>query len=68
MRIAFDGTTLTPDRTGIGYYTEHLLSHLVAEFTEDEWIVVSNQPLSLSDPLPTDGRLDARGGIPWRIP
>ena len=68
MRIAFDGTTLTPDRTGIGYYTEHLLSHLVAEFTEDEWIVVSNQPLSLSDPLPTHRRLEARGGIPWRIP
>ena len=68
MRIAFDGTTLTPDKTGIGYYTEHLLSHLVAEFTEDEWIVISNQPLSLSDPLPTDRRLDARGRIPWRIP
>ena len=68
MRIAFDGTTLTPSRTGIGYYSEHLLSHLAAEFTEDEWIVISNQPLSLSDPLPPHRRLDAEGRIPWRIP
>ena len=28
MRIAFDGTTLRPGRTGVGYYTEHLLHHL----------------------------------------
>ena len=31
MRIAFDGTTLTPGRTGVGYYTEHLLQHLARE-------------------------------------
>ena len=30
MRIAFDGTTLRPGRTGVGYYTEHLLHHLGA--------------------------------------
>ncbi len=29
MRIAFDGTTLRPGRTGVGYYTEHLLHHVV---------------------------------------
>ena len=68
MRIAFDETTLTPNRTGIGYYSEHLLSHLAAEFTEDEWVVISNQPLALSDPLPLHRRLDAEGKIPWRIP
>jgi len=28
MRIAFDGTALRPGRTGVGYYTEHLLHHL----------------------------------------
>ena len=28
MRIAFDGTTLQPRRTGVGYYTEHLLVHM----------------------------------------
>ena len=68
MKIAFDGTTLTPDRTGIGYYSEHLLSYLAAEFTEDEWIVISNQPLSRSGPLPPHRRLDAEGRITWRIP
>ena len=68
MKIAFDGTTLTPNRTGVGYYSEHLLRHLAAEFTQDEWIVISNQPLSLSDPLPPHRRLDAGGSIPWRIP
>jgi hypothetical protein len=31
MRIAFDGTTLRPGRTGVGYYTEHLLRHVVDE-------------------------------------
>src|ERR1051325_8911406 len=30
MRIAFDGTALRPGRTGVGYYTEHLLHHLAA--------------------------------------
>ena len=68
MKVAFDGTTLTPDRTGIGYYTQHLLSHLAAEFSQDEWIVLSNQPLSLSDPLPPHRLFDTAGSIPWRIP
>ena len=47
MRIAFDGTTLTPGRTGVGYYTEHLLQHLAREVeaTGDELIVISNQPI-----------------------
>ena len=41
MRIAFDGTTLTAGRTGVGYYTEHLLQHLATEVekTGDELIV-----------------------------
>ncbi len=68
MRVAFDGTTLTPGRTGIGYYTEHLLSHLAAAFTDDQWMVISNQSLSLTGPLPTVKRLDTGGGMPWRIP
>ena len=47
MRIAFDGTTLTPGRTGVGYYTEHLLQHLAREVgnTGDEIVVVSNKPI-----------------------
>ena len=31
MRIAFDGTALRPGRTGVGYYTEHLLHHLAQD-------------------------------------
>ena len=40
MRIAFDGTTLTAGRTGVGYYSEHLLQHLAREVesTGDELI------------------------------
>ena len=36
MRIAFDGTTLRPGRTGVGYYTEHLLHHLARPEAGDE--------------------------------
>jgi glycosyltransferase involved in cell wall biosynthesis len=43
MRIAFDGTTLRPERTGVGYYTEHLLQHLVREASADRFIVLSNK-------------------------
>ena len=43
MRIAFDGTTLRPRRTGVGYYTEHLLYHLAGQ--ADELTVLSNQPV-----------------------
>ena len=52
MRIAFDGTTLRPYQTGIGYYTEHLLRHLAAEFPEDEFVVISNREVITSQPLP----------------
>ena len=52
MRIAFDGTTLRPGRTGVGYYTEHLLHHLARTATDDELIVVSNRPIDTTAPLP----------------
>jgi glycosyltransferase involved in cell wall biosynthesis len=52
MRIAFDGTTLRPARTGVGYYTEHLLHHLVRESADDEIIVISNRPVDTTAPLP----------------
>ncbi len=45
MRIAFDGTTLRPRRTGVGYYTEHLLHHLAQEAPDDEITVISNRPI-----------------------
>ena len=69
MRIAFDGTTLTPGRTGVGYYTEHLLQHLAraVETTGHELIVVSNQPIDTAQPLPRHVRVHDRLRFPLRI-
>ncbi len=69
MRIAFDGTTLTPGRTGVGYYTEHLLQHLAREVesTGDELIVVSNQPIDTQAPLPRHVRVHEGHRFPIRI-
>jgi glycosyltransferase involved in cell wall biosynthesis len=69
MRIAFDGTTLTPGRTGVGYYTEHLLQHLAREVetTGDELIVVSNQPIDTALPLPRHVKVCDRWRFPLRI-
>jgi glycosyltransferase involved in cell wall biosynthesis len=69
MRIAFDGTTLTPGRTGVGYYTEHLLQHLAraVEGTNHELIVVSNQQIDTAQPLPRHVRVYDRRRFPLRI-
>jgi glycosyltransferase involved in cell wall biosynthesis len=69
MRIAFDGTTLTPGRTGVGYYTEHLLQHLAREVagTGDEIVVVSNQPIDTQAPLPPHVRIHEGHRFPIRI-
>jgi len=69
MRIAFDGTTLTPGRTGVGYYTEHLLQHLAreVEVTGDEIVVVSNQPIDTQSPLPPHVRVHHGHRFPVRI-
>ena len=69
MRIAFDGTTLTPGRTGVGYYTEHLLQHLAREVetTGDEIVVVSNQPIDTQAPLPKHVRVHDGHRFPIRI-
>lgn len=69
MRIAFDGTTLTPGRTGVGYYTEHLLQHLAREVERsgDELVVVSNQPIDTALPLPAHVRVHDRLRFPLRI-
>jgi glycosyltransferase involved in cell wall biosynthesis len=69
MRIAFDGTTLTPGRTGVGYYTEHLLQHLAREVeaTGDELVVVSNRPLDTQAPLPPHVRVHQGHHFPIRI-
>jgi glycosyltransferase involved in cell wall biosynthesis len=69
MRIAFDGSTLTPGRTGVGYYTEHLLQHLAREVeqTGDEIIVVSNKPIDTQRPLPNHVRVHEGHRFPVRI-
>src|SRR5262245_65987958 len=52
MRIAFDGSTLRPHRTGVGYYTEHLLRHLADAIAPgDELIVLSNAAVETTAPL-----------------
>ena len=69
MRIAFDGTTLTPGRTGVGYYTEHLLQHLAREVesTGDEIVVLSNKPIDTERPLPAHVRVHDGHRFPVRI-
>ena len=52
MRIAFDGSTLRPGRTGVGYYTEHLLEHLATSAEDDELCVISNRAIDTTRPLP----------------
>ncbi len=52
MRIAFEGTTLQPERTGVGYYSEHLLRHLADAAPDDDLVVVSNRRPVPSRPLP----------------
>jgi glycosyltransferase involved in cell wall biosynthesis len=66
MLIAFDGSTLRPRRTGVGYYTEHLLRHLVEEAApDDEIVVVSNRSIDTTVPLPKRVRIaPAR----WHVP
>jgi glycosyltransferase involved in cell wall biosynthesis len=65
MRIAFDGTTLRPGRTGVGYYTEHLLHHLMAQGPDDEVVIVSNRPVDTSHPLPPRVRVSvSKGHLP----
>ena len=69
MRIAFDGTTLTAGRTGVGYYTEHLLHHLATEIegTGDELVVISNKPIDTAKPLPPHVRIFTERRFPLRI-
>jgi glycosyltransferase involved in cell wall biosynthesis len=69
MRIAFDGTTLTEGRTGVGYYTEHLLQHLAAEIegTGDELVVISNKSIDTAKPLPKHVRVYTERRFPVRI-
>ncbi|MFN7913876.1 MAG: glycosyltransferase family 1 protein [Vicinamibacterales bacterium] len=62
MHIAFDGTTLRPGRTGVGYYTEHLLRHAALLRGDDDVTVISNAPVSTTVPLPPGVRTAVSGG------
>lgn len=67
MRIAFDGTTLREGQTGIGYYTEHLLHHLLREAGDgDEVVILSNRPVVTSQPLQPGAGLCRQGRFPVR--
>jgi len=58
MRIAFDASALRPYRTGVGYYTEHLLRHVAGALRpEDDLVVLSNRPVDLNRPLPPGARV-----------
>jgi anaerobic magnesium-protoporphyrin IX monomethyl ester cyclase len=65
MRIALDGSALRPRRTGVGYYTEHLLRHLALEAPDDELIVLSNRGVDTTTPLPARVRVVV---APRRVP
>src|SRR5581483_9951512 len=53
MRIAFDGSALRPKRTGVGYYTEHLVRHLAQSAAPgDELFVLSNCEVDTTTALP----------------
>lgn len=69
MRIAFDGTTLTAGRTGVGYYSEHLLQHLAREVetTGDELTVISNKPVTTEQPLPRHVVVHEAHRFPLRV-
>ena len=65
MRIAFDGTTLRPGRTGVGYYTEHLLRHLAKREPDGGITVVSNRAVDTTEPLPSNMKVAVS---PWNLP
>lgn len=46
MRIGFDGTPLLGQRSGVGHYTGRLLTQLVAQYPEWEYLLFSNHPLA----------------------
>ena len=66
MRLAVEITTCTPQRAGIGYYTEHLVDGLLATCGPgDEVILIGNRKLGLDVTEKWAGRLRI-GGVPVR--
>lgn len=50
MRIGFDGTPLLGQRSGVGYYTSHLLAALSETQPDWELLLYSNRPLHNLEP------------------
>ena len=66
MRLAVEITTCTPQRAGIGYYTEHLVDGLLATCAPgDEVVLIGNRKLGPDVTEKWAGRLRI-GGAPVR--
>lgn len=50
LRIGVDGTPLLGQRSGVGYYTSHLLEALLETNPEWEYLLYSNRPLNGLEP------------------
>ncbi|HXJ19716.1 MAG TPA: glycosyltransferase family 1 protein [Polyangia bacterium] len=47
MRLAVEVTSCTPDRTGVGYYTEHLADALIASAgPDDDLVLIGNRAVA----------------------
>ena len=53
-------------QTGVGYYTEHLLQHLLREVPKDRFVIVSNAPPFTSNSLPTSAQIHPRHRLRFR--
>ena len=61
--IGFDATTLRGAKSGVGYYTSHLLTHLMSEAPDLDYLLLSNRPI---DDAPGGRRLPDRYQFPNR--
>src|SRR5690606_38683979 len=66
MLIAFDGTTLRTQQTGVGLYSEHLFRHLLERLTDERLYLISNQKIVSSVPLPEDAKIVTAMPFPIR--
>ena len=66
MKLAVEVTTCTAERTGVGYYTEHLVDALIATAPPgDEVTLIGNRELAPATSLKWSGRLRT-GGVGLR--
>lgn len=60
MKIAIDVRPLTSNITGIGRYTQNILSELINISPEHEWFLYAHRPLTI--PLPKNSNVHIRTG------